>query len=519
MISELTISEQEMYTMIRITDTENGKVRGIPAADPRITAFKGIPFAAPPVGENRWRAPQPCKNWEGVRDCLEFAPISMQDTPGIGDDIYCREWHVDPEIPMSEDCLYLNVWTNAKSRDEKLPVLVWFFGGGFQWGYTSEMEFDGERLARRGVVVVTVNYRLGAFGFLAHPELTAQQPDAPCNFGALDQQAGLRWVKRNIANFGGDPDNITIAGQSAGGGSVISQMACPANKGAFRRAAVFSGMFRTPFYIDPFFIPRKLPEAEKLGEILFEHYGVKTLEEARKLDADFVREKYSELRNTKGIMFAVVEDGLFSVNDPVDAFADGSRYRVPVMAGNTGDEFMDHLRAADDEELKKKAVEIFGDKAEKFLSFAEAHIKTDSGYCPVNPCECGAKTAALAEGRLPDSRPTYYYRFIPDIPGDDDPGTFHSVDLWFFFETLAKCTRPYEGRHYDLARQMCDYWVNFIKTGDPNGYDINGNKLPEWRPYTEKDRAEMEFTSGGAVPAEENSPFKEFILDKIAGKQ
>ena len=283
--------------MIRITDTENGKVKGLPAADPRITSFKGIPFAKPPVGENRWRAPQPADNWKGIRECYEFAPISVQDTPGIGDDIYCREWHVDPQIPMSEDCLYLNIWTNAKSTDEKLPVLVWYFGGGFQWGYTAEMEFDGERLARRGIVVVSVNYRLGAFGFLCHPELTRTQPEAPCNFGSLDQQAGLRWVKRNIAGFGGDPDNITIAGQSAGGGSVMAQMACADNAGYFQKAAVFSGMFRSPYVSNDFFVPKSLEDAGKLGEQLFEELGVKTLEEARKLDADFIRDKYSDMRN------------------------------------------------------------------------------------------------------------------------------------------------------------------------------------------------------------------------------
>ncbi len=197
--------------MLRTAKTENGLVRGLPAADPRVTSFKGIPFAAPPVGENRFRAPQPCQNWEGTLDAYRFAPISIQDTPGLGTDIYCREWHVDPETPMSEDCLYLNVWTNAKTTGDKLPVLVWFFGGAFQWGYPSEMEFDGERIARRGVIVVTVNYRLNLFGFLAHPELTKEQPDAPTNFGLLDQQAGIKWVIRNIKEFGGDPENITIS--------------------------------------------------------------------------------------------------------------------------------------------------------------------------------------------------------------------------------------------------------------------------------------------------------------------
>ena len=153
--------------MIRQTKTENGLVRGIEAADPRITAFRGVPFAAPPTGKNRWRAPQPCENWEGIKDCARFAPISVQDTPGIGDSLYNREWHVDQDVPMDEDCLYLNIWTGAKSVDDRRPVLVWYFGGGYQWGYTREMEFDGERLARQGVVVVTVNYRVNVFGFLS----------------------------------------------------------------------------------------------------------------------------------------------------------------------------------------------------------------------------------------------------------------------------------------------------------------------------------------------------------------
>ena len=501
--------------MLRIANTENGKVRGLPAADPRITSFKGVPFAAPPVGENRWRAPQPCADWQGVRECFEFAPISMQDRPGVGTDIYCREWHVDPDIPISEDCLYLNIWTNAKSADERKPVLVWFFGGGFQWGYTSEMEFDGERLARRDIVVVSVNYRLGAFGFMAHPQLTEEQPDAPCNFGSLDQQAGLRWVRRNIANFGGDPDNITIAGQSAGGGSVMAQMACKDNAGDFQKAVVMSGMFSSPYAVNSFFIPQSIEEAGKKGERLFEYMGVSTLEEARKLDADFIRQKYSELRNKGEMFFTIVQDNKFSTGDPMAAFKNGTRNRVPVMAGNTGDEFMEFLHADNEEQFEALAADCFGDASEDFLAFPEAHKTCGGGYAPVSAPELGVKSAYLAEDKLPDSRPCYYYRFVPDIPGDDHPGTFHSVDLWFFFETLAKCSRPYEGRHYDIARQMCDYWANFIKTGDPNGFDINGNKLPEWRCYTDSDRAEMEFTPDGAKPSTENSAFTRFLLDNM----
>ena len=180
--------------MIRQTKTENGLVRGIEAADPRITAFRGVPFAAPPTGKNRWRAPQPCENWEGIKDCARFAPISVQDAPGIGDSLYNREWHVDQDVPMDEDWLYLNIWTGAKCVDDRRPVLVWYFGGGYLWGYTRVMEFVGERLARQGVVVVTVNYRVNVFGFLSHPQLTKEQPEAPSYFGSLDQMAGLEWV-------------------------------------------------------------------------------------------------------------------------------------------------------------------------------------------------------------------------------------------------------------------------------------------------------------------------------------
>lgn len=305
--------------MIRIAETENGRVRGIEAADPRITAFKGIPFAAPPVGKNRWRAPQPCENWEGIRDASRFAPIAIQDTPGLGDDIYCREWHVDPDTAMSEDCLYLNIWTGAKSAEERQPVLVWFYGGALQWGYPSEMEFDGERLARRGVVVVTVNYRINVFGFMAHPQLTKEQPEAPANFGNLDQQAGLKWVARNIRAFGGDPEKITIAGQSAGGGSVLSQMACPANNGLFRGAVIMSAMIRSPYEKSGIGVPKTLEEAEKNGENFLTSLGVSTIEEARELDAFYIRDKYAEYRKTAPFMGPAVDDH-FCFGDPLRLF-------------------------------------------------------------------------------------------------------------------------------------------------------------------------------------------------------
>lgn len=482
--------------MIRTVKTENGVVRGLPAADPRITAFKGIPFAAPPIGENRWRAPQPCKNWEGVLNAYEFAPISVQDTPGIGNDIYCREWHVDKDIPMGEDCLYLNVWTNAKTGKEKMPVLVWFFGGALQWGYPAEMEFDGERIARRDVVVVTVNYRINVFGFLSHPELTKSQPEAPANFGNLDQQAGLKWVVRNIEVFGGDPKNITIAGQSAGGGSVLSQLAYPGNKGLFQKAVIMSAMIRSP-YGGGIGAPENLSSAENNGKKFFEYMGVKSLEEARQIDAFEVLHKYNEFVKQNPRM-ATVEDHVFCIGDPLKLLAENKCIDVPIMAGNTADEFPNVIMAENETEFRAKVDELFGKDAKKFLQFPETKTKLgENQYVPINGIECTVKSVFLNSQKNGHNDNCYYYRFDTDIPGWDNPGTFHSVDLWFFFETLAKSWRPFKGKHYDLARYMCNYFTNFIKTGNPNGNDQDGKPMPKWEKYKSDNAAEIIFKSSG----------------------
>ena len=484
--------------MLRKVMTENGIVKGLPAADPRITSFKGIPFAAPPVGENRWRAPQPCKNWEGELEAYQFAPISVQNTPGLGTDIYCKEWHVDPEIAMGEDCLYLNVWTNAKSADEKLPVLIWFFGGGFQWGYPAEMEFDGERFARRGIVVVSVNYRLNVLGFLAHPELTKAQPDAPTNFGLLDQQAGIQWVKRNIAAFGGDPDNITLSGQSAGGGSVMSQITSPTNKGLFQKAIVLSGVIRNP-YGPGGILPTTLEDAEANGKGFIDSLGVSSIDEARKIDAFELLAKYDEYVKTHPRFFPMV-DRRFTVEDPFYCVARNEYLGVQILSGNTKDEFPNFIPAKTEEELIEKAKEIFGDKAEKFLALPEAKKRLgDFAFAPVSGIECSVKEMFAQSAAHGNKANNYYYRFDADIPGEDHPGTFHSVDLWFFFETLAKCWRPFQGRDYDLARKICNYMSNFIKTGDPNGVDNDGTPMPTWKPYTAENPVEMTFRTDGIV--------------------
>lgn len=479
--------------MIRRVKVENGWVWGLPAADPRITSYKGIPFAAPPVGENRWRAPQPCADWEGELFAADFAPIAMQANCA-GDpakDIYSREWAVDKELAMSEDCLYLNVWAPADGRTN-LPVYVWYFGGGLQVGNTTEMEFDGERIARRGVVVVTVGYRLNCFGFLCHPEITAQQPDAPANFGFLDQQCATRWVKRNIAAFGGDPENITIGGQSAGGMSVCAQMTSPQNAGLFQRAIVQSGTFAQPYGSRRGLRPRTMAECEALGVSFFEKLGVKTLEEARALPARVVED--ASLAMPWGVWGEAV-DGVFSVYPSNEWYLHPERVQCPVLLGQTSSEFTALPPADSEEALAAYAKERFGEDAEEFLSFFSHPATKESlqqeGLLHAIGFAIRAASRCNAQGGL--NQPLYAYNFDAEIPGWDNPGTFHSVDLWFFFETLAKCWRPFTGKHYDLARNMCDYWVNFIRTGDPNGVDSQGKALPLWPALTEEAPAWMVF--------------------------
>lgn len=431
--------------MLRLVNTKLGKVEGIPAADPRITAFKGIPFAKPPVGELRFHAPVPAEKWDGVLKAYNFAPIAVQPTPYYDpNDLYCREWSVDKDIPMSEDCLYLNVWTPANAADEKLPVYVWIHGGGFQTGFTAEMEFDGERIARRGIVVVTVAYRLNMFGFMVHPEITKENPEAPANFGLLDQRMALQWVKDNIEAFGGDPTNITLGGQSAGGGSVMQQYV-HGHDGLFNRIVCHSGMFYMPG--NPLAHPRSLAECEQKGVDFFNFCKVRNLEEIRKLSTDELRKLWSEYGGFEKSIdtWLPVIDNKFVCDSVFDAMKDKKFEQLPIIMGFTPEEFVFNGK-----HVIKNAVEMYQDYSEK------------NGFAGNN----------------------YAYIFDVDIPGWDNPGKFHSVDLWFWFETLAKCWRPFKGGAYDSARKMCNYLCNFIKNGNPNGNDCDDTPMENWKPFS-----------------------------------
>lgn len=499
-----------MFT--RQVKTENGWVRGLPAADPRYTSYKGIPFAAPPVGENRWRAPQPCQDWNGVLLAYDYKPISMQSVPPLEEkNVYTREWSVDPDLEMSEDCLYLNVWAPAGPDAHDLPVYVWYFGGGLQVGHPSEMEFDGERLARRGIVVVTVNYRLNCFGFLCHPEITREAPEAPANFGHLDQQAATRWVKRNIAAFGGDPHNITIGGQSAGGGSVMSQLTSPQNEGLFQRAIVESGVFCKPYPEENAFLRHpSLEAAEKQGVAFFDFLGVKTLAEARAIDEKTLMRKINEYHSFWG----TVVDGQFSVGNTLELFRQGKCLQVPVMTGQTSTEFFTWPTEKDHEALKAMAASLFGDRTGEYLALLpmDKDMEEIRRASAVSSIELAIRTMLDGQAQNGSAQPLYYYNFDAEIPGWDHMGTFHSVDLWFFFETLAKCWRPFVGKHYDLARQMCNYWANFIKCGDPNGLDADGSPMPHWDPATAAAPVCMTFTDRCQAAPAPASPMMDFLV-------
>ena len=472
--------------MLRVTKTENGAVRGLPGTNARITVFKGIPYAAPPVGELRWRAPQPAKDWEGVRECFEYGPIAMQTTPGKDPDaFYSKEWHVDPEIPMSEDCLYLNVWTPAKTGDEKMPVMMWIHGGGMQEGYGHEQEFDGEQFAKRGIVLVSITYRLNVFAFMAHKELTAAQPEDPANFGLLDCIAALKWIKRNIANFGGDPDNVTIFGQSGGGHASEYLTASPLAKGLFQRAIFQSPGFGALALPNSRFFgtgTKDLAYGEAFGQEFLDYLGVKTIEEARKLDAKYVNDKQVQYRaETFKFMFPLV-DNVFCTKDPNQAMLDGDMNDVDIMLTVTGDEFM---VGPMNQPLDAWVEEAFGKYGDEFMAAVREKAGSNDPEALKKAATFSSFHAAnLLSGELlaHAGKDVYFEIFDPEIPGDD-AGSFHSCDLWFEFDNLRSCWRPFDGHHYDIARKMCNYFSNFARTGDPNGKDADGTDMPNWETY------------------------------------
>ncbi len=480
---------------------ESGELQGIFGYDPRITVFKGVPYAKPPVGELRWRAPQPVEPWEGVRLAAEYGPMSVQNVPGLDpNEFWTKELHpAGPEFEMSEDCLYLNIFTPAKNDDEKLPVLFYIHGGGYQGGYPYEIEFDWEHMARKGIVVVTVQYRLGLLGFLAHPMLSAEHPEEPKgNYGLLDQAAAIAWTKRNIAAFGGDPEKITIAGQSAGAGSVQAQLSSSYNRGLISGAIIQSGITASLKEDPDPWSPVPLSEAEEIGEAFFNNAGIHSLEEARAIPAKEIHALFGRVM-PRGMYFRPVIDGRFLTETSYSALVHDRWGDLPVLAGfNKGEArgFNRHMTGFPE---TIAALDIYADKygdcKPEFLNAAACSSDEDVKALFASDAflffALSLRISALQRARL--GHKTYTYLFDCEIPGDDR-GSFHGAELAFAYDALARTWRPFTGKSYDMARIISSYWVNFVKTGDPNGLSVFGEKLPAWTPYSEESPAEMHFT-------------------------
>jgi para-nitrobenzyl esterase len=470
-----TSSSPQVKTLSGVVEGKN---------DGPVQAFLGIPYAQPPVGDLRWKPPAPAASWKGIRKATEFGAHCLQGN--VFGDMTFRD------AGGSEDCLTLNVWVPAKPSSAKLPVLVWIYGGGFVAGSTSEGRQDGTHLAQQGVVVISMNYRLGVFGFLVHPELAKESGrDSAGNYGLLDQLLALHWVHDNIASFGGDPGNVTIFGESAGSFSVCAQMASPLAKGLFQKAIGESGaaFSRSGLSFDPMSV-----RAEKDAKLISEKLGVHTLAELRALPAQKILDAFIPPQS-RGFDFGPDIDGYF-LPEPVPAiFAAGKQNDVPLLAGWNHDEGSFEIAFAPQkptaESLKATAEKDFGDKAAEFLRL----YPTDTDEHVLRSAEdyAGDLFIALSTWDWLESQsktgkqPIYRYRFdmAPRSSKADAPkmGAYHSAEIEYVFGQLdSKADVPWRAEDRHLSEQMQQYWANFARSGDPNGPG-----LPKWPTYAAAD--------------------------------
>jgi para-nitrobenzyl esterase len=485
------MAQQNNADQVKIS---NGTVEGVTNTTTGIRSFKGIPFALPPVGDLRWKEPQPVKNWDGVFKADHFGHNAMQKK--VFGDMGFRSDN------MSEDCLYLNVWMPVKASAEKLPVLVYFFGGGFVAGDGSEARYDGESMAQKGIIAITVNYRLGIFGFMSHPELSQESSHhASGNYGLLDQNAALRWVQENVAAFGGDPKRVTIAGESAGSIAVSAQMASPLSKDLIAGAIGESGAM-----INPTLPAIPLAEGEKGGLKFAEKVGAKSLAELRAIPAEKLLDATPSFGDPA---LAETIDNYFLVKPIVATFEAGEQAHVPLLAGwnsaevpyqyimpgtvptvetykaklkelygDKADEAFKLYPAATDEEAVKAATELASDRFIAYSTWKWDDMQAKTGGKPVyrylfsraRPPMVGDGVAGLAGGVIkggaaapPAKLPVY-------------KGAAHASEIEYAMGNLA--TNKFylwTPDDYKVSKTMEDYFANFVKTGNPNGAG-----LPKW---------------------------------------
>jgi len=454
--------EENLISIEKIS-VEGGMISGTTDSSGQVKIFKGVPFAAPPVGDLRWKAPQPVQAWEGVKACVENPPAPMQNPP-VPFFAWSEEFLI-PKEPISEDCLYLNIWTAAEKSDEKRPVMVWIYGGGFSSGGNTVPLYDGTDLAKEGIVVVNLNYRVGMLGFFAHPELSAESPDQTSgNYGILDQIAALEWVKKNISQFGGDPDNVTIAGQSAGAFSVNALVVSPKAKGLFHKAIAQSGgMFNRGSGL-----AGGLEGAEERGKQLSDTLGI-TLADLRKISGD-------SLLKFRG-RFGLVVDGKV-IQGAKESFENGTFSDVPLLTGWNADDRLSGSQPLTPEEFKANAKKQYGGRAGEYLELfpAENPEQLAETQNMMSTLFFGLQNYTWAKMQSEKGQNNAFMYFFTRIPpGDPNYGAFHSAEFSYALHTLRNWRRPFEQADYDLEKTMSGYWVNFVKTGNPNGAG-----LPEW---------------------------------------
>ncbi|AUD01555.1 carboxylesterase/lipase family protein [Spirosoma pollinicola] len=457
-----------------VVKTANGRIEGSTNKAGDIRIYKGVPFAAPPVGDLRWKAPQPVKNWADVRNCQAFGPSPMQSKPAPF--MYWSSEFLIPEQPIREDCLYLNVWTGAKSATEKRPVIVFIPGGGFRSGGGACPIYDGEAMAKKGIVFVNINYRLGVFGFLAHPELSQESGHhASGNYALLDMIAALQWVQKNIAALGGDPTNVTIAGQSAGAFAVNFLTASPLAKGLFQKAIAESG---GSFVASPIRPKLTLQAAEQQGITFAKSLSTTSLAELRSKSADDV------LKATGGLSAPIV-DGYVVPESVMDIYTNGRQSDVPLLVGWNGDDKLMGPPAKADayrEQVEKR----FGDKADAFLAVYPTQTDEEAAQSQGNSNRdesFGIQDYTWAKMQTKTGKaPVYVYNFNRNLPASDPKsqfGAFHSGEIVYAYNNLHTLNRPWEPIDQHIADVMSSYWANFAKTGNPNG-----KNLPNWPVYT-----------------------------------
>lgn len=498
----LSVMTAETFAQERVK-TANGMLEGTIDKAAGVRSFKGVPFGAPPVGEFRWQPPQPVKNWEGIRKADKFGPRAMQRN--VFGDMNFRS------NGTSEDCLYLNVWTPAKAG-KNLPVLVYFYGGGFIAGDGSEPRYDGASMASKGIVTITVNYRLGVFGFFAHPELTKESPHhASGNYGLLDQAAALQWVQKNIAAFGGDPKRVTIAGESAGSISVSAQMASPLSKNLIAGAIGESGSIIGALSAVP------LSEGEQAGVKFGKAIGVEGLAALRAMPADQLLETTAKPGLPR---FSPTVDGWFFPKSPAEIFAAGEQARVPLLAGSNIEESgagavlgrekptVENYRKALERLYPGKADEVFKhypDTNEAEVTDAARDLASDRfiAFSTWKWVELSTKTGG---------KPTYYYRYDRARPamrpemGDAQAGlaggvvrgtgaalatprplprgAVHSAEIEYAMGNLdGNKVYAWTPEDFQVSKTMQEYFVNFIKTANPNG-----KGLANWPKFDAKQR-------------------------------